>query len=162
MAKLEKDTLQRVPQSLWRQWSGRQWKTLSEQAKRYGFPLDAEGIDLPLFVQWFHNFLSTNAKKLNAKPRKRVDASPWLEKCREERARLLEIQRHTAEESYLSIEPIRQFHNEIAAIRLRTRERLELHFDGDDRDFVAEQFEDEFANVDRLIGDMFGPEQPEQ
>lgn len=63
----QNDSKTRVSQATWRKWSGRQWKTLTDQAKLYGFPLDSAGIDLPAFAAWFHNFLATNAKKLNAK-----------------------------------------------------------------------------------------------
>jgi len=55
-----------IPKKLWREWSGRQHKVLGEQAIRYGAPIGSATISLPDFVRWFHDFLSTHARRLNA------------------------------------------------------------------------------------------------
>lgn len=55
-----------IPKKHWRQMSGRQNQVISDQAERYGIPLDGATIDLTAVAAWLHDFLAANSHALNA------------------------------------------------------------------------------------------------
>ena len=55
-----------IPKKHWVQMSGRQPRTLNEQATTYGIPFGGRVVDLPSVVRALHDFLAANAQKLAA------------------------------------------------------------------------------------------------
>src|SRR5262245_26952468 len=55
-----------LPKKLWAQWSGRQHKTLDEQAKAYGLPIESATIDLPRVAKWLHDLLAEHGRRILA------------------------------------------------------------------------------------------------
>ena len=53
-----------VPTNWWRQWSGRHWKVLKEQAARWGLPVEGKTIDLAAMAKWVHDFLAEHGQRL--------------------------------------------------------------------------------------------------
>lgn len=53
-----------IPQKHWRLMSGRQPRTINEQAERYGLPFGGPSVDLTDLVPRLHNFLAQNARAL--------------------------------------------------------------------------------------------------
>ncbi len=62
--------LSRVPKGIYVAISGRQVKTLQEQADTYKLPLKGERIDFRSLAKAFHDFLAENAQLLSASPEK--------------------------------------------------------------------------------------------
>ncbi len=79
----------------WREWSGRQVKVLNEQSARYGLPIGGATIDLPAVVEWLHDFLAANARKLagpdDEDPALAGKTSPALERYRIAKAKREEL-----------------------------------------------------------------------
>lgn len=80
----------------WAEWSGRQIRTINDQAARYGAPIGGPSIDLPAFVRWFHDFLAERSRALavpeGEDPELSGYDSPALEQQRRLKNQLLEIQ----------------------------------------------------------------------
>lgn len=55
-----------IPQKHWREMSGRQARTLIEQAERYGIPFAGATVDLPAVVLALHDFFASNAAALSS------------------------------------------------------------------------------------------------
>lgn len=55
-----------IPKRHYCKMSGRQPKTVNEQAVRYGLPADGAVVDLAPILRWLHDFLATKARKLAA------------------------------------------------------------------------------------------------
>lgn len=147
----EDTPFQCVPQGQYRRWAGRQWKTLKEQSDRYGFPF-GETVDLTKFIGWFHDFLSENARKLNARPSQAERSSPALEKWRRERARLAELDRLQREGELVPFVMIVEIHNLQAELLRRSIERLEKRYDADAAQLVRDALDD----LERLGRERFG------
>jgi hypothetical protein len=84
-----------VPKGVYSQWSGRQVKTLHEQADRYHIPLRGAKIDVRSVIRWLHDFLVKH-KRLLAIP---VDIDDplndnpeWRDQCYKLRAELMTIE----------------------------------------------------------------------
>jgi len=64
-----------IPKKLWREWSKRQDKVILEQADRYGFPmLRGAKVDMPPFVERFHDWIAEIAPLLAAARKSGTDA----------------------------------------------------------------------------------------
>lgn len=145
------DSKTRISQVTWRKWSGRQWKTIFDQAKLYGFPLDRDGIHLPAFAAWFHNFLAANAAKLSRHRTKGETQSPALERWRRARARAAEIELMKMQRVLVPLEALRQFHNIEAKLMLNAAHRLEVRFGPDARQIYDALIDD----IEREAGEFF-------
>ena len=82
LEKIERDDEERrrweyyksIPKRHYRKMSGRQSRTLNEQAERYGIPIDDETIDLREVLKWLHNFLAEHKHALQT-------GNPLLDGC---------------------------------------------------------------------------------
>jgi len=139
-----------IPQKHWRQMSGRQTKVLKEQAERYGIPFGGATINLPDVVKALHEFLATNAVRLARDPDDLMngEASPALERYREERAKIARLDRMEREGLLIPREKIREFMNELAALIARTAEAFRRRF-GDEAAAIIEETLQEFECVVR-------------
>jgi len=80
-----------LPKKHYLEMSGRQARTVNEQARRYGLPVLGKTIDLGSLLHWLHDFLADNSRLLAAGDEDDalmtgVD-SPALERYREAKAR---------------------------------------------------------------------------
>lgn len=85
--------------------SGRQTKTLHQQAALYRLPLSGETIDLQQLLTRFHDFLAENAHKLAAGDEEFAggESSEALEAWRREKARIARIERREKEGKVIDI-----------------------------------------------------------
>ena len=101
-----------IPKRHWRQMSGRQNRTINEQAKAYGIPFGGRTIDLPAVVAALHDFLSRNARKLVADnvgdPMLQGPSSPAMERYRAAAAELKELDLAERHQALLPRESVRQ------------------------------------------------------
>jgi hypothetical protein len=107
--------------------SGRQHKVLLEQATRYSLPLRGETVDLTALVPAFHDFLAVYGRRLvgNGDPDLLMEgSSPWLEKYREEKARLARLDRLKREGSLFPREQVLQHLRAITGVLRSTGERM--------------------------------------
>lgn len=121
-----------IPQKHWREMSGRQARTINEQAKTYGIPFDGATIDLPAVVRAMHDLFAKHARKFAA-PEGEEDgmfgpSTPWLEKYRKERALLARLERKEREGELLPREKVHEFVTELATILRGASDRLERRF----------------------------------
>ena len=84
-AKKSAQSTETVTKGTWVKWSGRQHKTLGEQAARYGVPIGGATISLPEVARWLHDFLARNARRLKAAE---ADEQESLEYWKTQRERL--------------------------------------------------------------------------
>ena len=143
-----------IPKKHWRQMSGRQAKVINEQAARYKLPIDGPTIDLPAFVEAFHDFLSRNAQRLAQEDDsllRSAQTSPALEKYREERARIAELDRMEREGELLPLDMVQEAHNRIGMLTRRAIERVEIRYGKD----AAQIFLDMLDDCDRELEELF-------
>ncbi|MCX7429019.1 MAG: hypothetical protein NTW96_25755 [Planctomycetia bacterium] len=85
-----------IPKGHWQTMSGRSYKVLADQAAAHGVPIGGREIDLAAVVQWLHQFLTDNARKLAVPdvddPLMGGDSTPALERYRTARAILAEME----------------------------------------------------------------------
>lgn len=112
-----------IPQKHWRAMSGRQAKIINEQAERYGIPFAGRSISLPDVVKALHDFLAKNARRLTrGEPDDSMldgDGSPALERYREERAVIAQLERMERERSLVSRSEVHELMGQLGSI-LRT------------------------------------------
>ena len=60
--------VENCPKGLYHRMSGRQYKVLNEQAKRYGIPCGERKVNLAAVVKWIHDYLADGARKPRAGP----------------------------------------------------------------------------------------------
>lgn len=145
-----------IPKKHWRQMSGRQAKVINEQAARYKLPLGGPTINLEEFVVAFHDFLSQNAQRLaqvDDACLRSAQSSPALEKYREERARLAELDRLERERVLMPRELTRSLHYRLAMLIRRCIERLELNYGRDAAQLVLDMLDDYERELDDALGE---------
>lgn len=117
-----------IPKGHWVEMSGRQVKVLNEQAAGYGAPIGGATISLPDFIRWFHDFIADNSHKLSLADDEpemmNGPASPWLEKYREEQARMARLKRLELEKQLLPRSLVHDALMESAAALRQAGERL--------------------------------------
>lgn len=138
-----------VPQKLYRMMSGRQAKQLNEQADRYGIPFGGAKIDLCAVILKFHEFLSANSQKL-ASARA---PDPVMQKQRETKIRLMEIEIQEKENRLVPRHEVRQHLTRIAAILRRAGDRLQRQFGPEAVDVLNEALDDARAEIGRSFGE---------
>lgn len=113
-----------IPKRHWVEMSGSQVKVLNEQAIRYNLPIGGASISLPDVVRRLHDILREYGHKLSAidgddDPDMKGPASPWLEKYREEQARMARLKRLEMEKQLL---PRHIIHDGLTAIATTIRQ----------------------------------------
>ena len=120
-----------IPQKHWREMSGRQTKVLHEQAALYGLPFGAAKIDLPEVVRRLHDLLALRGRQLLADPHDpssgRAD-SPALERYRDERARIAQLDRLERESELIPSAAVQQFLIRLASLLRTAGEKLRAQF----------------------------------
>ncbi|QDT71719.1 hypothetical protein [Lacipirellula limnantheis] len=148
-----------IPKKHWRKMSGRQAKTILEQASRYGLPLDGPTIDLPKVVRALHDFLAANAYKLSRGDDPLLttaQTSPALERYREERALLAQLDRMERQQELVPLEEIRFCLDGMAHHICKACETLERKYGNE----VAEVVRDAIRNFEAAAEEMFGEVRP--
>ena len=135
-----------VTKGTWVTWSGRQHKTLGEQAARYGVPIGGATISLPEVARWLHDFLARNARRLKAAE---ADEQESLEYWRTQRERL----RYESEIAQrLDRHDVHAGLGRMAALIRQAGEALQREFPG--AEVVLNQALEDFqGEVDRMFGD---------
>ena len=117
-----------IPQKHWRAMSGRHARTLNEQAERYDLPFGGASISLPAVARALHDFLAENARKLampeSDDPLLVGGNSPGLERYREAKADMAEMERDERNHSLISRDELREGWTLIAGVLRRAGESL--------------------------------------
>jgi hypothetical protein len=139
----------------WKQWSQRQIKVINEQAQRYGLPMGGPTIDLPLFVQAFHDFLAKNARKLagseSEDPSLAGMASPALEKKRQLDCRRLELRLQREQGLWIERTIIHEGHNRIGGILRVAGEAMLRQFGEAAQKILNDALDNCQREIDRLL-----------
>ena len=146
-----------IPQVDWIKMSGgRHWKTLREQARRYGIPFADTPIDLPAVVVALHDFLATNAFRLAGENGE--DAllgganSPALERYREARAKLAELDLQEREKDLLPAAEVHEMLVRLSTLLRNAGETLQRQY-GPDAVAIYDGALDDFnVLLDRRFG----------
>lgn len=146
-----------VPQKHYREMSGRQAKVLHDQAQRTGIPFDLPTINLVEVVRRFHDFLA-DKKHLLWKPGDDPDdmamlgeATPALEKWREEKWKLARLERLEKEQQLLPRVVVHKALVDFATIVRNLGEQLAKHHGDEALELLNEALDD----YDRLLADLF-------
>jgi hypothetical protein len=77
-----------LPKRYWSLWSGRDTRSLINQAATYGIPVGEPTVSLPDLAKWVHDFIAENGRRFNAMEEGGVSSqsSPALERYREAKA----------------------------------------------------------------------------
>jgi len=136
-----------VTKGTWVTWSGRQHKTIDEQAARYGAPIGGRSISLPEVAKWIHDFLADNARRLKSQAGDNEHES--LEYWKTQRERL----RYESEIAQrLDRHDVHTGLGRMAGILWQAGEALQREFPG--AEVVLNQaLEDYEREMDRLFGD---------
>lgn len=150
-----------IPKRDWCAMSGRQVRTINEQAERYGLPLSGRTIDLRAFARAFHDFLADNKYKLarggdpaaNGDEMLYADAtSPALERYRDERAKLAKLERLQREGSLMDREQVHEALGRIASIIRAAGEKLNRTFGREAHSLLDEAIDDAERAMTKLLG----------
>ena len=158
-AALHRESIRRcvraIPQKLWREMSGRQARTINEQAERYGLPFGGATVDLYALVPALHNFLARNKHRLAASvddPWMQGETSPSLERYRDERAKIARLDRLEREGVLVSREALLEGWNLIGSIMRQSGEALQRQFGPEAHAILQEAF----SECDRSLAKMMG------
>ena len=155
---------QTVPKRHYLEMSGRQTRTLHEQADLYGAPLRGPTIDLSAVIRWLHDFLAANRHKLastDGEVPMTGESSPALELWRQEKYRLARLERLEREQKLL---PRDQVHDGLARLSGLLRvlgETLQRQFGAEAQQLFEEALDDYTREVGTLFGDGHDDTQPD-
>ena len=112
--------------------SGRQARTVNDQAVRYGMPIPVgrghSTIDLGELLHWLHDFLADNAQRLamvEGDDPMSGSVTPMIELWREEKWRLTKLDRLERENTLLPRETVRELHVRLAGLLRRYGETIQ-------------------------------------
>ncbi len=150
-----------IPKKHYRSMSGRQTKTLNEQAELHGIPIGGDTIDLTALVRWIHDFLATHKHRLSTA----ID-DPLLEGASEtlrdayirqqilekrEKAKLARLDRLEREKGLRDAKAIAELLGQLAAIRRAKNDAIQrLYGDGPVK-LNNESLEDEKRTIDKFF-----------
>ncbi len=118
-----------VKKGEWSTWSGRQIKTINEQAERYGAPLVGATFSLPAFAKWFHDWLAEIAPILSAAAvNGEGGESEALEAFRRARAKREELAYLRDLDQYVDIDKIREGLSLFSSILRKASEKIGRKF----------------------------------
>ena len=143
-----------IPQKHWREMSGRQAKTINEQAALYGIPFSGATINLSLVVRALHDFLAANGHKLlkeedagllSGPPTEALERLRLVKAMREEFAYQRDLgQWRRADETQTAL-------GVFAAILRQGIETLQRQFGGEARDCMAESLADAYQAMAAVL-----------
>lgn len=164
-------SLQSVPKGVYEEMSGRQNKTLNEQADAYGVPVAGSVVDVTAVVRWIHDLFGKHGQKLvpligvRAKPgmdfddplmngpvSEDGDGELWLARYREKKTRLAELELQQKEGTLVAKAEIREVLDRSAGVISRLIEDLERKFGPDAADLAEKAFD----GLQREISSSFG------
>ncbi len=145
-----------IPQKHVRAMVGRQTKQINEQAARYGIPFGGKTIDLPEVFRKLFDFLAANRIKL-AKVEGDDElllgpgTSPWLEKLREETARIKRLDRLERERTLLPRDEVHEGLTRMSAILRNLGETLQRHHGPAAQQLLNDALDDYQRETDTLF-----------
>jgi hypothetical protein len=148
-----------IPRRYYNWLSGRQNNTLQQQADRYGLPLRGERLNLQAIITGFHDFLRDNAHRLAAEPGG-IDPdligknSPALERYRDEKAKMITLQRKEMERHLSPREDVR---NGFGVLAQRLRQLGEVYQRKNYTD-AAKLLNEALDDMERTLAKHFGNE----
>lgn len=156
---------QTIPQKHWIHMAGRGRKVIVEQAKAHGLPFDTAVISLPAFVHALHDFLAANARRLSDKmptaipgvdPNDEMNLflggdSPALERFRNARANLAELEFEVKKENFVDREHLRESFALVASVLRRAGEQLQKQFGPEAQEILDEALDDVVNHVEKLM-----------
>lgn len=143
-----------IPKGHWVEMSGRQHRTINEQAARYAIPFGGRTISLPDVVRALHDFLAENAPRLAAgdeDPMLAGSTSPALERFREERAKLARLDRLEREGKLLARDKVHDGLARIATILRGAGDTLQRQFGPDALELLNDALDDAQREIVALI-----------
>lgn len=118
-----------IPQVDYRKLSGRQNKTLHEQASRYGLPFNKAFINLEEFLPALHNFLAKNARLFESEDGLLAgDDTESLERLRKAQAIKVELQNEVTLGNLRPADDVHRMFAEIASIFRDANDELVREF----------------------------------
>ena len=140
-----------IPKKHYIEMSGRQARTLNEQARRYNLPIGGRVIDLGLTLRAFHDFLAKHGPKLldTDDPMSVAVNSPSLEEWRSERARIAKMDRLERERILIKREDAHESLARIASMLRNCGDLLEQEFGRDARAILNEAIDDVTSEVSK-------------
>ncbi len=158
-AALQRESIRRnvraIPQKLWREMSGRQARTINEQAERYGLPFGGATVDLYALVPALHNFLATNKHRLAAPvddPMMTGESSPALERYRDERAKIARLERLEREGTLVAREALHEGWQLVSGVLRQAGETLQRQFGSEAHAILEEALDEADRHVARTLG----------
>ncbi len=150
-----------IPKKDWIKMSGRQHRTINEQAITTGIPFDAKTINLPDVVRAIHDYFAKNKYKLagadDDDPLLAGTNSPQLEKYRKVKTDLLKLQLGEAQKRLLRRDLVHHGLVRIASLLRASGETLQRKFGPDAADILNKALD----NADREILDLVGDGTPD-
>lgn len=139
-----------IPQRDWLAWSGRQARTVNEQARRYGIPFGGRLVSLPDVVRALHDFFSKHGKSLAelVEPGRKSEA---LEALRDEKARMARLDRLKREGEVIARQDVHEGLARIATVLRSAGKILQTKHGRDARAVLDEALDD----CQREIDDLF-------
>ena len=148
--------LAEVPKTLFCEMAGRQRGQVDEQAARYRLPMGGPAINMWTWLTALFDFLAANKFKLagadDDDPLMAGVSSIWMERYREERTKLVRMERKEKEGKLLNREKMHLMFSRMAEINQRTGKKLEKEFGKR----ALEIFNDGFKNAEREADRVFG------
>lgn len=127
--------LTRLPKKEYLRIANRMWPDVKRQAERFGIPCDGPTVNVEHVILWIHDHLATKGrppKQINVDDPDLDDpllssggTSDALEKCRQEKFRLLRMERMQKEGKLLSAEHVQNCFASVASILRKAGERLQ-------------------------------------
>lgn len=152
------EILSALPKRFYCEASGRQVRTVNDQARRYGIPCDGPTVDIGKILRWIHDTLATHGNKLLADPDEDPllagANSPMLEKCRREKWMLLQMERRQKEGELIELGHVRDCYVKEASILRKCAETLERQFGAEPAELLTEAIDDCETQVKRLLERM--------
>lgn len=132
-----------IPKGDWLAMSGRQSKTVNEQAIRYGLPIGDEEINLPEVVRALHDFFEQNKYRLAGEDSDEFGpVTPALERLREEKAAIARIQRLQMEKQLVDRIEMRTCLGQIAGRIRQFGEQLQQAYGADALEWLNDVLDD--------------------
>lgn len=116
-----------IPKKHWREMSGRSNLILSEQAERWGIPLEGRTIDLAAVAKWIHDFIAENAAALGKQGAK-ARAADELERLRRAQADEKEMRNAVRRGELRHVDDVRRTFEFVANVIRKASAELRVEF----------------------------------
>lgn len=147
-----------IPQKHWRSMSGRQARTINEQAVAYGIPFGGREVNLPDVVRAMHDFFARHAHRLASilgdDPLLADSGEPtmFLEKLREETWKLRRLERLERETQLVSRDVVHEALARIAGIIRQAGDTLQRQFGSEAFDVLNDALDDAEREIEASFG----------